>query len=531
MYNLLIVDDEKYAVAGIAQGIDWTDLPVANIFEAYSAKQARELMEREPVDLLISDIEMPGDSGIELLEWTRTHYPEAETIFLTGHANFNYAQQAIRLGSYEYIVKPIDYDELKKVVAVALRDIGEKREAKAYQETYRQYHDKWMRQKPLLVERFWQDLLGLRISSSPEKIEEAIHLYNLPLHARQIVLPILISVEEWNQPLNARDEEIMEYAIRNSAEEILLAGSPGAVIQDRSGVNVALLYGDAGGEEGLERLRGRCRELLAAANRYFYCQLSCYIGEAAELSKLPEMYRALLEREHDNVAETNAVFALGEGAAAKAPHSIPYAPAEEWLVLFEAGQKAELLRRMEETIRAIREREATAETLDALAASVKHMLYRAFHRKGLPIAGGSAASRGGIRTLAQLRTWALEAVEESYEAYHGQIPDTRAVIDKIHQYVADHLTEEELKREEIARHVFLNPAYLSRLYKKETGIALSEYILQARMEKSKALLAETNRKVSDIAETVGYANLSHFAKVFRKTVGIGPKEYRQKYQK
>ncbi|MBP3965679.1 response regulator [Paenibacillus lignilyticus] len=530
MFNLLIVDDEKYSVAGITQGIDWTDLPIDNIYEAYSAKQAKELMNRVNVDLLISDIEMPGDNGIQLLEWTREQFPETETIFLTGHANFSYAQQAVHLGSYEYIVKPIDYEELKQVVGKALKEIGDKREARVYQETYRRYHDRWVQQKPLLIERFWQDLLSRRISSSPDTIDEAIHLYNLPLSSRQTILPILISVEQWNKELDTRDEEIMEYAIRNSAAEILLADGRGAVLQDRSGVNVALLYDGIYDEAGMERLRDRCRSMLEAAKRYFYCEISCYIGEGTELSRLPGSYRTLLELEQDNVADSNDVFMWSESAGRTVQQVIPFAPVDDWLVLFEAGNKQELLRRLEDTVKAMRERDATADMVDMLTTSIKHLLYRSFHRQGLPIHSGYAA-RVGIRSLSQFHAWAKQTLEEAFEAYHGQVPDTRAVIDRIHQFVAQHLMDVELKREDIAKHVFLNPAYLSRLYKKETGIALSDYIMHARVEKSKSLLSDTDRKVSDIAEAVGYTNLSHFAKLFRKIVGIGPKEYRQKFNK
>ncbi|MDQ6421965.1 response regulator [Paenibacillus sp. LHD-117] len=529
MFNLLIVDDEKYSVAGITQGIDWSDLPIGNIYEAYSVKQAKELMNREHVDLLLSDIEMPGDNGIQLLEWTRENFPEAETIFLTGHANFSYAQQAVHLGSYEYILKPIDYEELKKVIEQALKEIKDKREAKAYQETFRHYHDRWVQQKPLLIERFWQDLLSQRIAATPDNIDEAIHLYNLPLSSNQTVLPILISVEHWNKALDTRDEEIMEYAIRNSAAEILLTGGRGVVLQDRSGVNVALLYNSTVGEDGLAELKERCRLLLEAASRYFYCEISCYIGESAELIHLPASYKMLLEQEQDNMTRSNDVFLWSEPWK-KSAQVIPFAPAEDWLVLFEAGNKQELLKRLDNTVQELRERDTTSDTIDMLTTSIKHLIYRSFHRKGLLI-HSSYAVRGTIRSLSQFQSWAEQALHESYEVYHGQVPDTRAVIETIHQFIAQHLMDEGLNREEIAKHVYLNPAYLSRLYKKETGISLSDYILQARVEKSKSFLSDTDRKVSDIAEAVGYMNLSHFAKVFRKIVGIGPKEYRQKYSK
>ncbi|SEO90895.1 response regulator [Paenibacillus sp. OV219] len=529
MFNLLIVDDEKYSVAGITQGIDWTGMPVENIYEAYSAKQAKELMNNVNVDLLISDIEMPGDNGIQLLEWTREHFPETETIFLTGHANFSYAQQAVHLGSYEYIVKPIDYEELKRIVSGALKEISDKREAREYQETYRRYHDRWVQQKPLLIERFWQDLLSQRIASSQGNIDEAIHLYNLPLTSNQKVLPVLISVEQWSKELDTRDEEIMEYAIRNSALEILLAEERGAVLQDRSGVNVALLYDGLAEVDGMERLKDRCKMLLEAAKRYFYCEISCYIGEETVLSRLSVSYRALLEQEQDNVAESNNVFTR-EQSADRTMQAVPFAPFDDWLVLFESGNKQELLKRLDDTVNSIRERDTTADTVDMLTTSIKHLLYRSFHRQGLPMFGGFVV-KGGIRSLTQFHSWAQQTVEEAFEVYHAQVADTRAVIDKIHQYVSQHLMEEELKREDIAKHVFLNPAYLSRLYKKETGIALSDYIMHARVDKSKSYLANTDRKVSDIAVAVGYANLSHFAKVFRKIVGVGPKEYRQKFNK
>ncbi|MBB6673988.1 response regulator transcription factor [Cohnella nanjingensis] len=529
MYNVLVVDDEKYAVAGITQGIDWSEVPIAELREAYSAKQAKDVMARGSVDLLITDIEMPGESGMELLDWVRERFPDTVTIFLTAHADFGYAQQALHLGSYAYIVKPVDYDELKAVVVRALEEIGRNREQKAFSEAYRHYYAQWERQKPLLVERFWQDLLGRRIAASAERIEAAIALYALPLDIRRPVVPVLISVEQWDKELNTRDEEIMEYAIRNSAAEVLLAGSEGIVIQDRSGVTAALLYGDQTADaDWKEALKERCTALIGACNRYFYCHLSCYIGEIATLPGLPEAYETLLALEHDNVTASDAVLAVGEARGSLSPGALPFVPADDWLVLFEAGQAEALNRRLEEMFASLRESEATPETLDVVVSAVKHMLYRAFHKRGLSVYG-RFASLQTPRTVPQLRTWARQAVADAIDEYRSQGQDNRAVIDKIHQYVQARLTG-ELSREEIAHHVFLNPAYLSRLYKKETGIALSEYIMQARMNKTKTLLVETNRKVSDIAETVGYQNISHFAKVFRKTVGIGPKEFRKRYQ-
>ncbi|MGO4269214.1 helix-turn-helix transcriptional regulator, partial [Paenibacillus sp. TAF58] len=97
------------------------------------------------------------------------------------------------------------------------------------------------------------------------------------------------------------------------------------------------------------------------------------------------------------------------------------------------------------------------------------------------------------------------------------------------QYIEEHIMD-DFSREDIAGYVFLNPAYLSRWFKKETGRALSDYVLEAKMEKAKQLLTETNMKVSSVVESLGYTHLSHFAKIFKKSVGLAPHEYRKQYE-
>ena len=101
MYSLLIVDDEKIAVDGLKTIIDWDRAGISSIYTAFSRDQAEEIFEAHDIDILISDIEMPQGSGLELLEWVKNNYPETEAFFLTCHADFIYAKQAIQLGSID----------------------------------------------------------------------------------------------------------------------------------------------------------------------------------------------------------------------------------------------------------------------------------------------------------------------------------------------------------------------------------------------------------------------------------------------
>ena len=110
--RILIVDDEIYAVEAIREMIDWQALGIDEVLTAYSMRQAQKLLTEKAVDILLCDIEMPQGSGLELVSWIREKEMKLVTVFLTSHANFNYANQAIRLEIFDYILKPADPEEL-----------------------------------------------------------------------------------------------------------------------------------------------------------------------------------------------------------------------------------------------------------------------------------------------------------------------------------------------------------------------------------------------------------------------------------
>lgn len=99
MYSLLIADDEMIAVMGIKEGIDWRGMGIDKIYEAFDAEEALRIISKNRVDLLICDIEMPGLNGLELLDKVNEISADTVTIFLTGHARFDYAQLALKKGS------------------------------------------------------------------------------------------------------------------------------------------------------------------------------------------------------------------------------------------------------------------------------------------------------------------------------------------------------------------------------------------------------------------------------------------------
>lgn len=532
MYNLLVVDDEEIAIRGIVQGIDWSTLPFSKIYTAYDADEAREIHRTHTIHVMISDIDMPNENGIELLTWVNEHSPQTETIFLTGHADFRFAQQALQLASFDYLLKPIDHDILKACVERAVENIRQREQEESFRKTYEYYYEQWNRQLPLLIERFWQDVIHLRISTTADQLEPVYALYGIPLDRSKTVMPILISVEEWKQDWSARDEEIMAYALKNAASDIVLKDWPGHVIQDQSGMLFILLYG-ANEADRLE-LEGRCREYIRKCSEYLYSVVSCYIGEPVQAQELRAGVQLLTEMERSNVRRTASVLRQSDyqqpnGQSAEMPNL------QDWAILIEQGKQSELMSRVEETFARLEKEQLDHTFMVNFYFGLVHSVFQALQRKSIVPSeiyaqGEWKDGEQAMRSLAAMRSWTQSFLMQGLKAIGGQGKEVSNTIAKVQQFIEANL-HVDMNREAIAEHVYLNPAYLSRLFRKETGQSLTDYSVNLRMARAKNELEMTNVKISDIAVSVGYSNFSHFSKLFKKTTGLTPLEYRKKHQK
>ena len=115
--NVILIDDEEVAVNALRRRVDWNKYGADEVYVASSAGQARELFQEKAIDVMLSDIEMPQGGGLELFEWVKTYYPAVECVFVTCHPEFEYVRKAMQLGSADYILKPIDYEELDEVLS------------------------------------------------------------------------------------------------------------------------------------------------------------------------------------------------------------------------------------------------------------------------------------------------------------------------------------------------------------------------------------------------------------------------------
>jgi two-component system response regulator YesN len=533
MYHVLLVDDEAHAVRGLQAGIDWDKLQISTVHTANNIRQAKEIFENNPVHLLLCDIEMPQGNGLELLMWVRECFPMVETIFLTCHADFSYAKQALQLSSFDYLLKPVDYGELEDIVKKALEKIEKDAELLTFETTYKHYHSLWESHRPEWVERFWQDLIHQIIPSNPGKIQEYLLKRNISLKEGQDFLPIYIHVQRWYKEFTERELRIMEYALQNAAEEQIAKKAHNAmVIPFQNGNLLAILPIDP--EKPSAFLASDCDVYIQSCNQYFYCDLCCYIGEPVPIHEMASMYHTLQKLDEDNVTLVNQTLLLKNKNECSSPVQIPQMM--EWAEWMKQGVKDKLLKEVKHCLESLNEVKSGIDAgwLHVFYQDFTQMVFFVLQLKG--IQANQVFSRSFltekrekvVRSLTALQEWAPYVLEVAMNHIQST-QENLSVVEKVKQFVKENIGQQELNREDVANAVFLNPDYLTRVFKKETGLSLSDYMQQQRLELAKNLLVNSDKPVSEIALTVGYSNLSYFSTIFKKAMQVNPLDYRKRH--
>ena len=141
--KLLLVDDEEYVIESIKRNLDLTETGVSEVYTAFSVQQAKNIMGMVDIDIVISDIVMPGGTGFDFVEWVRKEELKVQVIFLTSYAEFDYARRAIQLNSVDYLLKPIDFEKLKAAVQRAAESVAKEKKIQDKNDKKENYAAYW----------------------------------------------------------------------------------------------------------------------------------------------------------------------------------------------------------------------------------------------------------------------------------------------------------------------------------------------------------------------------------------------------
>ncbi|WP_123039605.1 response regulator transcription factor [Cohnella candidum] len=535
MNRLLIIDDEPYIVESMEEMLSEIEDLELEIHTAYSSEEAVEILTRKKIDIVLSDIRMPGMDGLQLQERILERWPRCQVIFLTGMSDFSSIQQAIRNRGTDYILKTEGDEAIERAIRQAVARI---REESLNEQFLLRAKDQLWQALPLLRKDWFMGLLDPQSASSslkPAKMEEL----GVLLRPDRPVLLVAGRVDRWREEDGDSGRTLLLYAIQNIAEEylsrvlflpILLEGSHFAWM-----IQPALPY-EADWEDTagfvlgtLESIQATCRDLLRLPVSFVTT------GSAAAWDRLAATYRHLRQ---------TMILGLGDGQ----DMLITYCETEtedadgspvfagrlsELEQMLESGRQQEWDRLLDESFQAgFKTFASYAEFYYAVAL----MLLRQLNAAGAESPeGGDTAKRlmdlDGHPTKEAAVSYLKETASRLLERRKRTVDErTVKIIQKLNHHIREHLAD-DLSLDTLASVVYLNASYLSTLYKQSTGRNLFDYISELRIDMAKELLARSPLKIHEIAVQVGFATAGYFTRFFKRHTGTTPQEYRAAHEK
>lgn len=521
--KLLIVDDQPSVTEGLRLGVNWAKLGFDKVTTANNALQAQAILQCTPVDVLLCDIEMPGQSGLDLFKWMKDRKMTTCCIFLTSHAKFSYVQEAMRLGAFDYIIQPAPYSEISQVTARAVQEIQQTQA----QDELQRMGQAFSQQSQAITAQVLRGFL-----TRQRNRRDIRTLQNLGVFPRldRDGYVVLIHVLRNLPGAEHLEKHVLAVALNNIAAETFSTHSELSPIASIDEHTYAMLLQNTAGEE--MPMEGVMRQLLYIGNvaeQYLHCAMAFYLDVASPLGTAADLWSRLLRLKDDNVALKRGIFLLKD--APRTPHIFRVPQVRGWNSLLRDGYP----QAMEKEAMALLDEMAArgklnAGTLRSFYQDFMQMLYSAISgsEKRMNELFHTPQSlelyRNGMKSIDDMKAL-IRYVAGTWDE-HKSVDESRELLGKLKQYIDEHL-EEDLRRDELAEIVHLNPDYLTRLMKKETGFSLKEYVIHRKMETARTLLRTTALPIGFIAARLGYNNFSHFSHTYRKIMGVTPQEERR----
>ncbi len=526
--TVLVVDDQISVVSGLIFGIDWKKIGITKIQKAYSASEAKEIISSQKVDILLCDIEMPVENGLSLFAWSKDNNYPMECIFLTSHADFMYAKEALRMGSFDYILQPARYEDIEKALIKAMDKIRitRKKEEMAYCGNLIQ------RRRNLFLDAVLQRFL-LETGSAQEEAVKDLHNLGISVEEMSRTFVIYIQIQNDNQLLHDWENDLIQYSIENILDELLSSYGYGILLYAKSRRDyVIYIYKKEPCSIEKEIVEAQLKRFIDIYKEFSGCTTICYIVPCNDIRELKAAVEKLEQIKSNNVALDQGVIngyiernALSGGEKAK--HYF-----DNLSILIENNLYDNIC---DDAVSLLDELSGNklinADTLIRFYQDFLGVMYLSAEKYGISSSEIFDEEDDRERSLnayssVQEMKWLIRYITGIFNEKSASEEKQKTQVDYILQYIRSNI-ESDIRRTEIAEAVHLNPNYVSRLFKNKMGKSLKEYIMEEKMQLGKELVRNTNLPISVITMKVGYNNFSYFAQVYKKINGLSPVEDRE----
>lgn len=503
MYKVLLVDDEEMVTQGLSRFVPWEECGYEVAGTAASVDKAVAFLEKEPIDLVITDITMPVKSGLDLIQILNEQYPNIKTVILSGYSDFSYAQQAIRLGALDYLTKPINFS--------AFRTLLERVHIKLDEENQRSGKSSQLQQ--VLTNSMIMNICnGLPL----EKSKASAYLdMTCPVTAVRI---------------SCRDKQPLPEDLN---QEISRSMGRCQIVSPAENELLCVLEGEHRQNEVMQRLENLVG--LVAVGGIDMC-----IGVSEEFGSYTDLRMAALQAakamRYQKARDTSGVtsFCLMREMYLNTKESAQEQITQLVASLSSPDTRMTLIRDFTAALSAMETRadfsitmaqQFCTELLIELDTPLQDLVPDNYpHHTYLSATLMDVLS---AKTLPEIRECMVGYLQKVLNDL-GQMDEAQnavELIDRVKKYIQNHFAE-NLTLSVLSEAFFVCPAYLSRLFKKKTGINFVDYLTNLRIEKAKEFLSIPTMKIYTIAEMVGYENPRYFSRIFKDSTGLSPQEYR-----
>lgn len=531
MLKVFLVEDEFVVREGIKKNVNWEAHGYEFCGEASDGELAFPMIQKLKPDIVITDIRMPFMDGLELSRLIKKEMPWIEIIILTGHQEFEYAKEGIKLGVAQYLSKPISGEELLREVGEVAVRIEEKRKELEIKEKY----EKEMEENLLKEQKELFQYLVTGSKSVTELLELGEKL-GMDLSAMWYSI-VLMKTQSTNHAQDEYSNSIIEIEGRWKK----LDDKMQVLTFDRNLEGKAILF-RADSKEELEQLQkdylnqmkeildeyeqvryfggigepvNRLRELSVSFERASHAFAHRYlIGDSRILSSTDMEQSVYQEQDEFHINDVNT-------------KQIDRNKIKEFLKL---GDKGEVIYFVDEFFKALGAGVMKSNifrqyiTMDAYFCVVDFVEGLQLQREEIEapdvMSGALQSQESAIQYVIRIMTKAVELREKTASNRYGDI------VDEVMSYIEKNYAQEDLSLNLLASHVNFSPNHLSMIFSQQTGQTFIKYLTDFRMNKAKELLRCTNKRSSVIAMEVGYKDSHYFSYLFKKTQGMTPTQYR-----
>ncbi len=528
LYKVILVDDEEEAREAIRKRIDWEEIGFRVVATAENGEEALEIAENCEPDVIMTDIQMPFMDGLTLLKKLKERFPDIRSVIFSGYDDFEYAKEAIKLESEEYILKPVDADELRKVfIRIKDRLDAQIQMRRNVEQLSRYYEDS----RPMMKEQLIIGLLeGRELQLDLERYQKDfdIQIESAFYCVGAFRITPLVNEEE------RLDKKLMAVSLKQIVTDRFKDILPVEAFVYLDTVSIlARLKSTDQYRIFVDEMDRICR----ITHRSLGANITAGIGRVC--GNAESIHTSFLEAKD---AFHHRIF-VGENQAICINDVDPVSHIEDYVSekqirhiirQIKVGTKESLEKEIRDFVEKIKKTDFGLNQLHFFYAEFIVELLRLVRGHNINI-GQTGLERvntneemDGFASMDEFADRLVGLAEDIREKIStGRLDTTKKLAENAKQYIADHYNESALSVDDICAYLGVGTSYFSSVFKKETGMSFVTYLTNVRMNEAQRLLDTTDEKSYIIAGLVGYEEPNYFSYVFKKHFGTSPSKYRQ----